>query len=80
MQGDQWHELEPREFEKESMAGEGAITGEEIEGSPDNSVESMNKHPGRKRMTPEGKKHASTKEVQGSRNGAKGGSGEGNPG
>src|SRR6478672_7164035 len=81
MEGDQWHDQAEREnLEPEVMAGKGAILGEQIEGSPDNSVEKMNAHPKRKRMTPISKQHEATKPVQGSRKGAKGGSGSGNPG
>jgi hypothetical protein len=82
MQGDQWHELEGRDLDSESMAGAGAITGEPIEGSPDGGVASMSRtrNAKRKRMTPVSKQHKATKPKQGARTGMKGRNRSGNPG
>lgn len=91
MHGQQWHDhAQPKDFEPEAMAGAGAILGEPIEGSPNNSVEGMGRFPKgaetsrggvkRKRKTPIGKQHKSTKPAQGARTGKKGRNRAGNPG
>jgi len=92
MHGRGWHDHEqPKEFQPEEMAGADAVLGEQIEGSPNNSVMGMGRLRGksptsqgrirRKRMTPVGKGvKAKTKAAKGSRLGAKGTGRGGNPG
>lgn len=97
MHGRGWHDHEqPKEFQPEAMAGADAVLGEQIEGSPSNSVVGMGRVRGkaargkvgtsqgrlrRKRMTPVGKGiKAKTKNAKGSRLGAKGTGRGGNPG
>jgi hypothetical protein len=92
MHGRQWHDHDKeKDFEPEAMAGAGAIVGEPIEGSPNNSVEGMGRvrktkktsqgRVRRKRTTPVGKgPKAKTKKAVGSRRGAKATGRGGNPG